>query len=307
MLDQQNPNFKKYRVPAPCNTRWSLADHIEALRKYGGENSNDFQSLVLGQHGTPTVNLVPYESICIEPFEFFSYRYSGDDKARDRAYKDILRTPELNKGLREQHCILAIDTGYTDPTLIQVCGQDRHGIWRILVRYRLTRIPYPEQADIIDWLVTEYNIDYTMLDLGSAGVALFQDLLSSRFLKHKQYNKTIKGISFNEMITAGKDPSGNELRVNVKEFASQQIARMIEEKRLRFSELDAEGISQVSRIASNRLASGANRYFVMSDRGAGTSSDDHIYSSIVVMMTCIATALVENKRTRKRFSARWGK
>lgn len=307
MLDQQNPNFKKYRIPAPNNIRWSLSDHIEALRKYGGEDSNDFLALVLGRHGIPTVNLIPYESIKTEPYEFYSYRYSGEDKVRIKTYKDVLSTPAINDKLREHRCVLAIDTGFTDPTLIQVFGQDAIGVWRVLVRYRLTRIPYPEQADIIDWIADSYRADHISLDLGAAGVALFQDLLSERFPRQKQYVKRVSGVSFNEMLVSGTDPSGNELRVLAKEQASQQLARLVEGSLLRFSELDMEGISQVSRIASTRLPSGHNKYFVMSDRGAGASGDDHIYASFVVMMICLATTLLEKKKNKRRFTALWSK
>lgn len=307
MLDQQDQNFKKYRIPGPLNTRWSLGDHMEAMRKYGGEDSDDFAHLVLGQHGNPVYTLIPYETITIEPFEIYSYRYSGDDIQQQRTYKDRLGLPKIEEKYTER-VVLSIDTGYTDPTIIHVMGQDRAGIWRTLIRYRLTRIPFPEQANIIDWIATNYNADHICLDLGAggSGIAVLQDLMSDRFSNHKKYRKMVSGARFNDVLITGQDPSGNDLKMQAKASAAQLLARMIEDKSLRFSELDMEGISQLSRVASHRLASGESRYFVMSDRGAGEAKDDHIFASYIVFMIALQTTLIEKRRVKKRLAMRWG-
>jgi len=307
MLDQQNPNFKKYRIPGPLNTRWSLSEHMEAMRKYGGEESDDFLHLVLGQHGNPVFALIPYESIVIESFEIYSYRFTGDDIQQGRVYKDRLNTPKLDEKYIER-IVLAIDTGYTDPTVIQLLGQDKNGVWRTLVRYRLTRIPFPEQANIIDWIATHYHVDHICIDLGAggSGIAVMQDLMSDRFSNHKAYRKMVSGVRFNDVLVTGQDPKGNDLKMQAKASASQLLARMVEDKSLRFSELDMEGVSQLSRVASHRLASGESRYFVMSDRGAGEAKDDHIFASYIVFMIALQTTLIEKRKNRKRLAMRWG-
>ena len=306
MLDRQNPNFKKYRLPAPLNLRYTYENYIEDLRKYGGEESEDFSHLVLGQHGSPTYSLIPYESITHEPYDFFSYRFTGDDIQHSKQYKEKLGLPQIDEKHRRR-TVLAIDTGYTDPTIIQVFCQDTHNIWRVHVRYRLTRVPFPEQANIIDWIATHYNVDHICIDAGSggSGVAIIQDLMTDRFARHKHYRKIVSGHHFNETIIADSG-SGDSIKVAAKASGAQLLARMIEDKSLRFSELDMEGVSQLSRVAPHRLTSGAQRYFVMSDRGGGESKDDHIFASFIVFMIALQTTLVSKRHTKKRLAMRWG-
>lgn len=306
LLDQVLDKFKKYRIPAPMNPRWSYTEHVTALKQYGGEDSQDFRNLVLGEHGEPSYTLVSYENLVREPYEFYSYRYSQDDKSNGKLYTDKLKLPKVAKEHTNRR-VLAIDTGYTDPTLIQLLGQDAVGVWRTLVRWRLTRIPFPEQAEIIAWIDRTYDVDRLAIDLGAGGngIAVMQDLMSERFPASRKYSKRIQGIRFNDVIIAGTDPSGNELKMQLKSYAAQTLAKMISEKELYFSELDLEGISQVVRISAQRLASGENRYLVLSETGAGAAADDHIFASYVCFVACLAFMELRKER-KKLFSASWG-
>lgn len=306
LCDQKLDKFKKYRIPAPLNTRWSYTEHVTALKQYGGEDAQDFVNLVLGQHGNPSYTIVPYESIVRDPYEFYSYRFSQDDKSNGKLYSEKMALPKISKDYLYRS-ILAIDTGYTDPTLIQLFGQDKDGVWRTLVRYRLTRIPFPEQAEIIAWIDRNYDVDRISIDLGAGGngVAVMQDLMSERFPSARKYTKRIQGVRFNDVIIAGQDPSGNDLKMQMKSYAAQTLAKMISERELHFSELDLEGISQITRISAQKLASGESRYFVMSEQGAGTSKDDHIFASYVCFIACLA--MMELRKERKSlYTASWG-
>lgn len=306
LADQILDKFKRYHIPAPINPRWSYSEHMTAIRQYGGEDSQDFMNLVLGKHGEPSFTLIPYESIVRDPYEFYSYRFSQDDKSNGKLYSEKLQLPKVKKE-HMYRSVMSIDTGYTDPTLIQLIGQDDAGVWRTLVRWRLTRIPFPEQAEIIAWIDRQYDVDRIAIDLGAGGngIGIMQDLMSERFPASRKYAKRIHGVRFNDMIVAGQDPSGNDLKTQVKSYAAQTLSKMVAEKELHFSELDLEGISQMVRISAQKLASGENRYFILSETGAGTAADDHIFASYICFVACLAFMELRKER-KKLYTASWG-
>lgn len=303
-MDQRSKVFKKYRIPATENPYWRQSDHIEAIKQYGGEDSDDFQRLVLGRHGEAVVSMMPRDKMTTEDFPFYSHRYNQMHKHSGQDFRVALPPHTLPKNV--SHTVLAIDTGYADPTIAQVLGFDQStGIWRTYARYRLTRIPFPEQADIINYLDDHYKFDQIAVDLGAGGggIGLTQDL-AARFPKHKKYLKRIVGVQFNQMLITGEDAEGNALRAQGKSLAGIELARMVTEGMLRFSELDIEGTDQLQRVSYQRRADGTNQYFITSERGVGKSDNDHIFASYLVFVLMLLTTALQKPKT-KLLSARW--
>jgi hypothetical protein len=303
--DQRSPKFKKYRIPAHQNPYYTYEDDRENLLKYGGEESDDYQHLVLGRHGDPAFSIIPRDKIRLEPFDFWTHRYTQTDKHAGRDYKMQLPLHKLPEN-KSKTRILAVDTGYADPTVAQVMGQDANGIWRTFVRYRLTRIPFPEQADAIDYLDSYYNFNMICVDLGAGGggIGVTQDLQSNRFSKGKRYDKRIYGVRFADFLENGETAAGTPLKIQAKSYAGQELARLITEGQVIFSELDMEGVSQIERVAYQRRSDGTNQYFILSERGTGKSGDDHIFASYVVFTLTLLTSLFEKPR-KKLASPRW--
>ena len=281
VLDMQTPKYKKYRIPAPNNPYYSYENYQDDLRRYGGESDDRFQQLVLGRHGSAAFQVIPRESIVIETFPFYNMRYNSAHVLKGIRYDEILQRPKLPEDITK--IVIAIDPGFVDPTLIQVLGRDKKGIWRTYIRYRLTRIDFNEQQKIFDWLATFYNASLIALDVGAGGngAAMMHNLINGDEYKGKSYDKRIMGIQFKENILAGYDDEGEELFQDAKGFAANDLARTIQEKRLVFSEVDNEGISQMERIAKKKNMSGRDQYFVLSDRGTGVDEDDHIFASYI--------------------------
>jgi hypothetical protein len=299
LTDQRSPKFKKYRIPAHQNPYYTYEDDRENLLKYGGEDSDDYQHLVLGRHGEPAFSIIPRDKIQLEPFDFWTHRYTQTDKHAGRDYRAQLALHKLPEN-KTQIRVLAIDTGYADPTVAQVMGQDKDGKWRTFVRYRLTRIPFPEQADVIDWLDSYYNFNLICVDLGAGGggIGVTQDLQSSRFARSKRYDKRIFGVRFADYLENGETSAGMPLKIQAKSYAGQELARLITEGQVIFSEIDMEGVSQMERVAYQRRSDGTNQYFILSERGTGKSNDDHIFASYVVFTLTLLTALFEKPRKR---------
>lgn len=299
LIDQKSPKFKKYRIPAHQNPFYSYQDDRENQLKYGGEDSDDYVHLVVGGHGEAAFSIIPRDKIQTEPHDFWTHRYTQTDKHAGRDYRTQMalhKIPESKSRIR----VLAVDTGYADPTVAQVMGQDDKGIWRTFARYRLTRIPFPEQADIIDWLDSYYNFNIICVDhgAGGGGIGVSQDLQSPRFAKSKQYMKKIYGVQFASYLENGETSAGMPLKVQAKSYAGQELARLITEGNVIFSELDMEGVSQMERVAYQRRADGTNQYFILSERGTGKSTDDHIFASYVVFTLTLLTTLFAQPRKK---------
>ena len=281
VLDIQSPEYKKYRIPAPNNVMgYTYEQYSKDLRRYGGEQDDRFQQLVLGRHGAAAFQVIPRESIQTEAYPFYNMRYNSAQYDKGKRFDTILDRPELPPMKRT---ILAIDPGFVDPTIIQLIGKDEKGKWRIYLRYRLTRIDFNEQQKIIDWIASYYSVDQIAIDIsaGGNGAAMMHNLINGAEYSGKKYDKRIMGIQFSEKILAGYDDQGEELEQDAKGFAATELAKIIQQGYLIFSEADFEGVSEVERIAKKRSMNGRDIYFVMSDTGTGASEDDHIFASFV--------------------------
>lgn len=289
VLDMQSPEYKKYRIPAPNNVMgYSQEQYVKDLRRYGGEQDDRFQNLVLGRHGSAAFQVIPRDTIQTETYPFYNMRYHSAQYQKGKRFDEILERPILPDMKRS---ILAIDPGFVDPTIIQLIGRDIKGKWRTYLRYRLTRIDFNEQQKIIDWIASYYTVDQISIDIsaGGNGAAMMHNLIHGAEYAGRKYDKRIIGIQFSEKILAGYDDQGEEMTQDAKGFAASELAKIIQHGNLIFSEIDHEGISEIERVAKKRSMSGRDLYFVMSDTGNGASEDDHIFASYI----CFALAVRE--------------
>lgn len=288
LLDMQTPKYKKYRIPAPNNVMgYSYENYLDDLRRYGGEADDRFQQLVLGRHGAAAYQVIPRESIIIETYTFYNQRYNSQHVAKSQKYDEVLQRYKIPHDVKR--IMFAIDPGFADPTIIQVLGQDAKGIWRTYSRYRLTRIDFNEQQNIIHWLDGFYNPHQIVIDIGAGGngASIMHNMMYGDAYKGRNYDKRFQGVQFAEKLIAGYNDAGEELFQEAKPYAATELARAIQEGRLRFSEIDNEGLSQMERIAKKKSMNGRDTFFVISEKGAsgkggvGADEDDHIFSSYI--------------------------
>jgi hypothetical protein len=160
------PRFKWYRVPSANNPFFSKDDYLDALRRYGGEDSDEFQQLILGKHGTAALSVIHRDQILQKSYEFYSYRYSNSEVDKGIPFNQFLDRHEFGN---PSAVIAAIDTGFTDPTIISILGFIDNKRWRYLARYKVQRVPFPIQEEIIDWLDDFYKFDQIAIDIGAGG------------------------------------------------------------------------------------------------------------------------------------------
>lgn len=123
--------------------------------------------LVLGRHGSAAEQVLNADSIKRQSFDFYSYRFTSNNKVRGETYQQVVDRPRLPEDVTIVY--LSVDPGYVDPTVMNIWGQDKKGIWRNYVRYRTQRIDYPEVEKIINWLDDEYHFAQIGIDIGAGG------------------------------------------------------------------------------------------------------------------------------------------
>jgi hypothetical protein len=294
MLDTNSPKYKKYHIPSHNNPYYTREDDEEFLRQYGGENDDRYQQLVLGRHGSASFQVIPRETIKIESFPFYSYRYKSEHKLKGNTYEDVLQRPNLPSDV--DYVVLACDTGFVDSSIFQVIGRNKNGVWRTYVRYRLNRIDFLEQEQVIDWLATYYNVSIIAIDIGAGGggAGIMHHLVNDTKYTSKKYASRIAGIQFKENIVAGFDINGEELVQDSKSYAAEELAKLVQEERLVFSQIDNEGISQTERVAKQKGMNGRDRYYVLSATGNGADDDDHIFASYICFVLAIRDPIIAN-------------
>lgn len=284
----KTPRFKWYRVPSANNPFFTKEDYLDSLRKYGGEDSDEFQQLILGKHGTAALSVITRDQISQKSYDFYSYRFTNAEINRGLDFKEILEKPDIGN---YKLVIAAIDTGFSDPTIIQIIGQTDKGIWRVLVRYKLQRVPFPLQESIIDWLDDTYKFDRVAIDVGAGGggTQIMQSFIQRTDYLSKNYQNRIMPVQFGERLTIGFTTEGNELTNNTKSLGAQHLIMLLIDGMLELSEVDNEAISELERITRQRLTTGADQYYILNEKGSGKAADDHIFASFI----CFAVAVRE--------------
>lgn len=281
-LDEQSPHYKKYHIPSHMNPYYTFDIDQENIRKYGGRQDDRYQNLVLGRHGNAAYQVIPRDSIITEPFVFYSFTYSAVQAMKGKSFQDVLDRPNaIPKDSTK--VIFAIDPGFVDPTVIQILALDKHNKWRTHLRYKLRRIDFNEQQAIIDWLAKFYKPDIIAIDIGAGGQgpSIMHNLMYSPDYAATNYQQKMFGVQFSELLVAGYDDDGEELKQDTKTYAANELATIVQEGRLIFSELDHEGLSQLERVAKTKSTAGKDRYYVLSDNGSGPDPDDHIFASYI--------------------------
>lgn len=298
-LDKKSDKTKKYRVPAPNNPYFSYENYLEALRLYGGEQDDRFQNLVLGRHGTGSLQVITRDQLDIESYTFNTARFSKTDKDKGKYYKTDIPLPILTG---YSLLVAGIDTGFVDPTIISIFGL-KGGKWYYLLRIRLQRIEYPEQEEIIHWLHKEYKFAKIGIDIGSGGggAGILQSLTFREEYKSYHYDKILLPVQFSEGIVIGYRSDSSEIKQDTKTLAAQDLVRYLTSKQIVFSEVDNEAISEIERITKKKNANGSDHYYIMSEEGSGKSEHDHIFASFLCFIMVIRdnTVLKRKKKIGK--------
>lgn len=234
----------------------------------------------------------------VETYQFHSYQFNSSHALKGIPFEQQLQRPTLPDNI--DATMFAIDPGFVDSAIIQVLGKDKKGAWRTYIRYRLKRVDFNEQQNIIHWLAQYYNPGVIAIDIGAGGngAAIMHNLMYNDSYKGNKYDKKMIGIQFGEKLLAGYDDTGEELYQDAKGYAANELAQLIQDGRLIFSEFDHEGMGELERVAKQKSMAGKDRYFVLSNKGSGADEEDHIFAAYIVWTLAIKSE-VSNPSARK--------
>ena len=278
-VDQENDEYTKHRVSAYDNPRVT-ASHINDFKiQYGGEDSEDFTHYVLGQHGKPVFALFDRNLMKIETYPV--YRLDIDGIKTENIAEMITRleafpsAPEGHYGI-----FFGIDMGYTEPTAISIFYRDAHDRLKFHGRIKLTKVAYPVQEKIIDFLDTKFKPLFIAIDKGNAGINSIQTLQQHTDYIHKKFDKRIYPVDFSSWISLGLNADGDENKVKLKPFFVSIVQEMTNNHRIVFSSTDLDMVTELERMTYTKNENGDISYKTLTERG-GKRGEDHFTSALL--------------------------
>lgn len=306
-VDMENSNYRKHRISALQNPRFSPEDKERAKEQYGGEESDDYIHFILGQHGKPVFSLFDRAN-----FEIVS----------NPVYKMILNGSELSENIseyasrisllpsipdRSAKVIFGVDLGYTEPTAIIILYQEPSGRLKFHARLQLTKVSYTIQDRFIDMLDSKFRPSIIGIDESGVGKPVVQRLLESEDFIHKDYHKKIVPINFSQAIVLGTDSNGEEIKNKAKPLSVSVLQEYSNNHKIVYSSTDLEMVVELERMTYSKTPLGDIVYKTLTERG-GKRGEDHFTSALLCAILgyyLTNESLNFTKRKTKLFSGFW--
>lgn len=289
-VDEIDPEFSKHRISAYQNPRFSEEDERQAIIRYGGKDSEDFDHLVNGNHGNPVFSMFSRENMLIEQYPLFTAKYKGKDFSADPHF-----IPQILSSLPQfptyyEQIIFGVDLGYVEPSEFHILYQNK-GKWYFYARIELGQVDYPLQEKLLDLLDTKFNPTIIGIDAGGVGKNFVQHLTLDDTYINKNYTNKIVPIQFGGTVSIGQDENGEDIKVKTKQVGMQRLQSATNNKEICYSSQDEELISELERTTYSKTASGEIQYFTESADGSNRN-DDH---NIAALMCAVLAWYTKNE------------
>jgi hypothetical protein len=304
--DEVDEKFSRHRISAHQNPRYSKEKDEENIIQYQGADSDDYLHHVLGRHGAPTFSVFDRNLMLLQTYPVYKIKIDGvkmDDLSE--YFSKLQLIPRIEE--KVDYTIMGVDLGYTDPTAIHILYSKDYAI-KYHARIQLTKVTYPIQKKILDFLDTKFNkFDIIGIDTGGPGKPVAQDLLQADEFTHKDYDKRLILVDFATNIILGINTEGEEIKVKMKPFSVSVTQEYVNAHKLVFSSTDMELISELERMTYTKNPSGEIVYRTLTLRG-GARGEDHHTSALLCGMVAnyIKKDLSQNRPKSKRLiTSRW--
>lgn len=278
--DQENSSYTKHNISALDNPRFTEDDRLRAVEMYGGEDTEDYTHLVLGEHGKPVFALFDRSLMEIQSYPVWKLTLDGSRLFENlHEYINGLATlPGLP--IQDGKCIIGVDLGYTEPTAIVILYIDTLYRFKFHARIRLNKVNYYIQEKLIDWLDTKFKPSIIGIDEGSAGKAVIPRLQEHTEFLHKNYKERVIPINFSSQIILGMDSEGNEIKSKTKPFSVGVLQDYSNNHKIVYSSTDLEMITELERMTYSRTPLGDVVYKTLTPLG-GQAGEDHFTSALL--------------------------
>lgn len=271
--DQVDDKYTKHRITAHQNPRYSEELEQDNIIRYGGKESQDYLHHVLGQHGTATYAVFDRSLMLIKPYPVLKVRIDGIREEWSDYITKIAAMPGID--IQYDYLVMGVDLGYTEPTAIHII-YSKNGQWYWHSRVQLTKVAYPMQKKLIDFLDDKYNrFDIIGIDAGGPGKPIVQDLLESDEFLHKDYKKRLVPVEFASNIILGIDSEGEEIKTKLRPFSVSLAQEYSNSHKLVYSSTDLEFVTELERMTYTKTPRGDVVYKTLTLRGAERGEDHH--------------------------------
>jgi len=306
--DQENSSFSRHMISALDNPRFTERDRLKAVEQYGGEDSEDYIHMVLGQHGRPVFTLFDRSQMQIGNDPVYPITLNGLNIGNDLSeYMHKLSViPRIPDGTQ---AIIGVDLGYTEPSAIIIMYLDTHKRMHFHARISLEKVAYPIQEKLIDWLDTRFRPGLIGMDEGAGGqgISVIQHLRGDEDYAHKKYDVRLQPVNFSSWIVLGIDQDGKEIKSRAKPYAVSILQDYCNNHRIIFSSTDMEMITELERMTYIKNPNGDIAYRTLTMRG-GMRGADHFTGALL----CLAISyylqnefITQNPKQKKLLKANW--
>lgn len=298
--------FSKHRISAHSNPRYSKANEEENLKKYGGEDGEDYIHHVLGRHGKPSYSVFDRSLMQIKQYPVYKMKLSGLKIDTMEEYFRLLSTiPKVEPPY--DYLLVGVDLGYTEPTAIHIMYANK-GLFYWHARIQLTKVPYPIQKVLFDWLDERFGrFDIIGMDAGHAGKSVTQDLLQDDRYLHKDYEKRLIPVEFSANMILGIDADGEEIKTKLKPFSVSLAQEYTNAHKLTYSSTDLEFITELERMTYTKTPRGDIVYKTLTPKGGEKGEDHHTAALLCAMVAhyTLRDQKIYGPRNRKLAKFSW--
>jgi hypothetical protein len=180
---------------------------------------------------------------------------------------------------------------------------------KFFAKIEMTKVSYPIQEKLIDYLDTKFSPLFLGIDKGAGGqgISVVQHLTDDIEYAHKDYNKRLIPIDFSTSIVIGMDADGKELKSKSKPLAVSVLQEMVTNHKIVFSSTDLETISELERMTYTKSVNGDIAYRTITEKG-GKKGADHFTSALLVLALAyyLQTEFIkQKKKSTSLFKVKW--
>jgi len=281
--DAIDDNYNRHRISAHQNPRYDDEQEERNLVKYGGLDSEDYIHHVLGGHGSPSFSVFDRSLMMIKQYPVHKIKLSG---LKYETLEEILTFLAALPKITTPHdyTLVGVDLGYTEPTAIHIMyAKNQVFYWH--ARIELTKVPYPIQKSVFDWLDTKFGrFDIIGVDAGHAGKSITQDLLQADIYLHKEYEKRLIPVEFSSSMVLGIDADGEEIKTKLRPFSVSLTQEFSNSHKLIYSSTDMGLVTELERMTYTKTPRGDIVYKTLTMRGGEKGADHHTAALLCAMV-----------------------
>jgi len=276
-VDERSDAYSHHQTSAHENPRYTADDEVRNIKQYGGIDSEDYIHFVLGRHGSPTFAVFDRRLMQIETYATYRTNISGVDiESKQEMITKLASIPRISD--KVDAVFMGVDLGYTEPTSIMIL-YEKNDIIKEHARINLSKVKYPIQEEIIDYLDSRYNPFIIGMDTGNEqGVA--QHLTEDEKYLHKNYASRLVPVKFGAWLVIGTDQDGNELKVKIKPHAVTLLQEYTNTHRIVYASTDLDLVTELERMTYTKTAVGDIVYKTLTPKG-GKRGEDHNTSAML--------------------------